>query len=395
MSTPPPLAPAGLDQSAVRRMNTAVVLRALADAGADATLQQLKATTGLSRRTLEVILDALVTAGWAQASAQVSGGGAGRPAKSFRFVPDHRVAAALRIDTHFVHAMIVDLAGTVLGRASEPLGDDYGAPERALDRLADALESARRASGIARDALAAGTLAAGGVIDAAEGTVVRLVNAPRWSGFPIARQLSERVGFACSVDNDANLAALAEHAVGGFSGNLAWLTHGQRSGAGFVIGGAVHRGRAGSAGELIESATLGLPRDAQPGLAMLTSPVATERESAMRLAARVRGGDSSALREAEVFVAELARIVDLLTWTIAPDVIVLGGGLETAADVIDPLLRAHLRAAGTPSARIAASALGADAMLLGAARDAIATVEQTLFASIVETPAAPVNGDLP
>ena len=50
----------GLDQSALRRVNTAAVLRALAAGEADATLQALIGKTGLSRRTIELILSELV-----------------------------------------------------------------------------------------------------------------------------------------------------------------------------------------------------------------------------------------------------------------------------------------------------------------------------------------------
>ena len=99
----------GLDQGRVRRMNTAVVLRALAAAG-EASLAELGRSTGLSRRTLQAILDELRRAGWALES-ETASGGAGRPAKSYTYVADHRVAVALRLDTHTAYAMIVDLHG--------------------------------------------------------------------------------------------------------------------------------------------------------------------------------------------------------------------------------------------------------------------------------------------
>lgn len=54
----------GMNQSAVRRVNTAVILRALAVSAGPTTMTALSGCTGLSRRTIELILDSLVEAGW-------------------------------------------------------------------------------------------------------------------------------------------------------------------------------------------------------------------------------------------------------------------------------------------------------------------------------------------
>jgi predicted NBD/HSP70 family sugar kinase len=385
---------AGLDQSAVRRMNTAVVLRALAAESEPVTLQRLGEMSGLSRRTIEVILDALVRAGWAAEAEHLADGGAGRPAKRFRHVRDRAAAAALRVDTHLAHAMIVDLGGQVLGRSTIRLGEDYFDPDRTVVVLAAALEEARTQSGLPADRILAAGLAAGGVIDTERGLVRRLVNAPKWTGFPLAERLSALLSMPCSIDNDANLAALAEVRAGvaADAGTLAWLVHGFRTGAGFVIDGAIHRGRQGAAGELIESRVLALDQSPLGGFGMLTSPVAEEHAGALRLAEAARHGEADAVRAADAFAAELAGIIDVLSWTIAPDLVVLGGGLETAADVIEPRVATCLERLGVPPVRTAATALGADAMLLGAAHSALAAVERAIFASIVDVPAASENG---
>lgn len=375
---------AGLDQGGVRRMNTAVVLRALAAIPEDATLQELSSATGLSRRTLEVILDALCRTGWAVASDAYSGG-AGRPAKRFRYVADHRVAAALRIDTHAAHAMIVDLRGRVLGRAVEPLGASYFEPHEAIERLAATFDRAREAAGVPHTAIAAGAIAAGGVIDTPRGCVTRLVNAPEWTGFPLAAALEARLGVPFTADNDANLAAFAEHRAGVATSHddIAWLIYGNRTGVGFLINGEVHHGHGGGAGEIIESRVLGLERDASNRVGMLTSPVAEERSGALALVEAARAGDPDALAEARRFAASLADVVDVLAWTVAPGLVVLGGGLETASDVLIPLVVDCLAALGDPAIELAATSLGADAVLIGAARTAVETISASVFASIV------------
>ena len=55
---------AGLDQSGIRRLNTSAALRELAVSAEAVTMTALAERTGLSRRTIELILDALVEAGW-------------------------------------------------------------------------------------------------------------------------------------------------------------------------------------------------------------------------------------------------------------------------------------------------------------------------------------------
>ena len=54
----------GMNQSAVRRVNTSVILRALAVSAGPMTLAELSERVGLSRRTIKVVLDSLVDTGW-------------------------------------------------------------------------------------------------------------------------------------------------------------------------------------------------------------------------------------------------------------------------------------------------------------------------------------------
>ncbi|MDF2990521.1 MAG: nagC 3 [Microbacterium sp.] len=385
MATTPDTPPVeGLDQARVRRMNTAVVLRALAASDDEVTLAELGRATGLSRRTLQAILGELSDAGWADESESISGG-AGRPAKSYRYVADHRVAVALRLDTHSAYAMIVDLRGHVLGRAQASLGADYFEPDRALEHLHRVTERAREDASLPSDVLSAGTIAAGGVIDARAGVVTRLINAPAWTGYPLARSATARLGFAVTADNDANLAAYAESRAGAATGrnDIAWLVHGNRTGAGFVLRGGIHHGHGGAAGELVESRVLGLQQSAGDGFALLSSPIAAERVPALELAVAARRGDETARAAARDFAAEIADLVDVLAWTIAPEVVVLGGGLEDAADVLIPLITDRLRDRGDPAVGIVPTALGADAVLAGAAHVALDAVSASVLETIV------------
>jgi len=373
----------GLDQTAVRRVNTAAVLRALAASEADATLQALIGKTGLSRRTVELILGELAAEGWAVETPSESSGGAGRPAKRFRFAAGHRLVAAARIDTHLAHGAVADLHGRVLGRASRPLGD-YGDPRHSVADAAAAVRAAADDAGVPLDRLRAGAVAAGGVIDA-DGVVRRLVSAPAWSGFALAGAFEAEFAVPWVADNDANLAALAEHRAGVARGrrHIAWLIHGHRAGVGFIINNEVHRGSAGAAGELVESRVLGLRRGQDHPIGMLTSPITADRDRAAQLVAEATGGDRAALALAEEFAATLADTIDVLAWTVAPELIVLGGGLETAADLLIPLVRQRASEVGVLEIDIKATAIGAGAPLIGAVRYALDRIDADLFGPVV------------
>ncbi|MFT4122640.1 MAG: ROK family transcriptional regulator [Microbacteriaceae bacterium] len=374
----------GLDQTAVRRVNTSVVLRALAGHDDEATLQTLAAHTALSRRTVELILAELVAEGWAREAASRSGV-AGRPARRFRFVAERSLVAGARIDTHLAHGVVADLHGRVLGRAERVLGDDYFAPERAVAHAAAAVRAAADDAGVPIERLGAGGIAAGGVIDPDAGVVRRLVNAPCWSGFGLGTALSAEFGIPWVADNDANLAALAEFRDGAARGrrHIAWLIHGQRSGAGFIVGGELHRGAGGAAGELIESRVLGLERDPEHLIGRLSSPLATDRERGMAAVRAALDGDPAACAAARELAVEIADVIDVIAWTIAPELVVLGGGLEAGAELLVPLVRERLSELGAPDVEFAASTVGADAPILGAVRLALDRIDAELYGPIV------------
>jgi predicted NBD/HSP70 family sugar kinase len=366
-------------------VNTAVVLRALAAISDDATLQSLVDATDLSRRTVELIVAELVSDGWGVEVAAESGGAAGRPARRFRFVADRQLVAGARIDTHLAHGVIADLHGRVLGRAERVLGDDYFDPNLATMHAAEAIRAAAANAGVAVDRLGAGGVAAGGVIDSDSGVVRRLVNAPRWAGFALGDALSREFGIPWVADNDANLAALAEFRDGAGRGrrHVAWLIHGQRTGAGFIVGGELHRGAGGAAGELIESRVLKLERSPDRMIGLLSSPLAAQRELGIAAVHAALGGDALASSAARELAAEIADVIDVIAWTIAPELVVLGGGLESGAELLIPLVRERLRELGAPDVELAPSTVGADAPLLGAVRFALDQIDAELYGTAV------------
>ncbi|GLP70796.1 transcriptional regulator [Streptomyces sp. TUS-ST3] len=370
----------GMNQSAVRRVNTAVILRALAVSAGPRKLSELSGQTALSRRTVEIVLDSLVEAGWVAELDRVPiSGSAGRPARRYELRAEHALLAAVRITTVDVSAVVADVRGRILGRAHRPLRS-YQDPRTTLDDAAELVLRALDDAGGSVDRLRAGAVAAGGAIDD-EGVVRRLVHTTRWEGVHLPEEFARRVPVPWFADNDANLGALAERwrGVADDHDNVVWAMLGNRTGLGILIRGAVHRGLDGAAGEIVEAPSMPAGSVEDRTVAALTSPLPAQRALALARFDAARAGDAAALAEVDEFVENIASILTTLSWTVAPSLIVLGGGLEGAADVLLPRVRAALRDARTPAVELRATALGHEAPLVGAVKLALDRMDTELF----------------
>lgn len=375
---------AGMNQSAVRRVNTSVILRALAVSAGPRKLTELAEQTGLSRRTIELILDSLVEAGWVAELDRVPNSGcAGRPARRYELRAEHALLAAVRVTTVDASAVVADVRGHILGRAHRPLRD-YKDPRTTLDDAAELVLEALDDAGGSVDRLRAGAIAGGGAIDD-EGVVRRLVHTTRWEGVHLPEELGRRVPVPWFADNDTNLGALAERwrGVAADHDNVVWAMLGNRTGLGILIRGAVHRGLDGAAGEIVEARSMPAGSVEDWPVAALTSPLPAQRALALARFEAARNGDTSSLAEVDEFVENIASILTTLSWTVAPSLIVLGGGLEDAADVLLPRVRDALRDARTPAVELRATALGQDAPLIGAVKLALDRMDTELFGPLV------------
>lgn len=374
----------GLDQSGIRRVNTAAALRALAVSAEAMTMTALAERTGLSRRTIELILVALVDAGWVAELDRVPlSGGAGRPPRRFELRAQHALLTAVRINTLEGAAVVSDVRGNILGRARRALRE-YHDPRSTLDDAADLVREALVDAGGTVDRLRAGAVASGGAIDA-DGVVRRLVFTEHWAGVDLPAELGSRIGIPWFADNDANLGALAERwrGVARDHDDVVWAQLGSRAGLGILIRGAVHRGFEGAAGEIVEAASMQAGTLDDHPIAWLTSPVPSERTFARERVQAARAGDPAALAEVDEFVEHIVSILTTLSWTIAPSLIVLSGGMEDAADVLLPRVRERMRAARNPDIELRATSLGPDGPLIGALKFALDRMDTQLFGPVV------------
>jgi glucokinase len=274
------------------------------------------------------------------------------------------------------------------------------------DALVDLLvREVNEAKAARPDATAVG-LGIPATIDHERGIAISAVNLPL-SDLPIRDLVSERVGLPVFVDNDANVAALAEQLYGAGRGadDMVLLTIGTGIGGGLILNGEVYRGATGAGAELghVVIDINGPPCQGNcPGrgcLEALASGTALGREGlaaaesdsdsvlAAMLAEGQRidgkavteaalGGDPTAIAVFDLIGTRLGSGLVTFANIFEPRMIVVGGGVMAAGDLLlDPARRVLRSRALRPMNEIpvVAAELGPDAGMIGAA--AMARIE--------------------
>ncbi|MEV4176508.1 ROK family transcriptional regulator [Nonomuraea sp. NPDC049709] len=359
----------GGDLSRLRQLNALAVIKVL-QGRSSLTLTEVAKRTGLSRASTEDVVRELLQKGWV-AEAGATAGGVGRPARRYRFRADAGRVLGVDIGGHKIRAVVADLDGDVQHSARVPVTPEMGRLERlaAVDRaVAECLEGAGLTGG---DVWASG-VGTTGLVDGA-GKVMLSEALPEWTGVDLAVHVRRLVPAPVLVENDSKLAALAEcwRGVARYAKDMVFLLAGLRTGAGLVIDGKLHKGFGNASGEIGALPVLGWIR-AQEHLSDANG-------EAGDVFAAARNGDKAALAAVRRYVKDLALGASALVLTLDPQMVVVGGGFSRSADVlIEPLRRELDRwCIRTPEVRM--SALGDEAVVLGAVRLALDDVEDRVL----------------
>ncbi|MEV0645426.1 ROK family protein [Phytomonospora sp. NPDC050363] len=204
---------------------------------------RLRELTGLSRPTVSDLLDRLGEAGLVRAVGEEGADRRGPNAKIYGLVAEHAHVAGVDVRHDAVTAVVADLTGKSVATARRAL-----APGAVLQKVVKqaAADAARRA-GVTLGGLHNLVIGAPGMVDPRTGDMAF----PGWPAVPLP-DLRELLGVPVVVENEVNLAAIAEHDAGTAQGHddfaLLWLDRG--IGGAVVIGGRLRRGASGAAGEL-------------------------------------------------------------------------------------------------------------------------------------------------
>jgi glucokinase len=293
-------------------------------------------------------------------------------------------------------------AGVDVGGSAVKLGvlarDGGDRSERSVPvRAGEPAQSILSAVASALRALAGGVPAAVGVglpglLDREAGCVPHSPNLPWLEGVPVARLLARELGLperAIRLENDANVAALGEQWLGAARGerNLLLLTLGTGIGGGLILSGElfVGEGLAGEVGHLcIDPQGPPCGCGSRGCLETLASASAARRRALERglpagapgdlelLAGRARAAAGPERELLHAVGHDLGRGLALVVSLLDVRTFVLGGGFSAALDVLEPGIRAALRAwcygERTEAVRLLPAALGPSAGWIGAAR---------------------------
>jgi predicted NBD/HSP70 family sugar kinase/biotin operon repressor len=369
----------------LRDANRRQVIQALRRHGV-ASRAQIARITGLSRTTVSSLVTDLQRSGLIveREGDEQQGAQVGRPPVLIALSPS--AGAAVGIDFGHSHIAIAvgDLAHTVLAERWHEVDVDHQAVE-GLDAAAELVDAALSEAGVERDDIIGIGMGLPGPISATHQTVGSTSILPGWVGVNGAREMERRLGVPVSVENDANLGALAEHVWGAGRGadDMAYIKASSGIGAGLVIGGRLHRGVGGTAGEIghghfreegeiCRCGNRGCLETVARADA-ITSSVAAGRGRPMTLSEVIdlaRDGDPPAQR----VIADAGRAIGIgvanLCNLLNPQRVVVGGELSAAGDVLLAPLQDSLNRYAIPTAAAAVEVvtgeLGKRAEVMGA-----------------------------
>src|SRR3954447_5321911 len=237
----------------LRETNRLRVVEALRLRGS-ASRSELVEITGLSRTTITSLLGDLQTRGLITADSTEAEGARprGRPPVLLRLAPSAGAALGVAFGHSHVHVAVADLSSTVLAERRQEFDVDASA-SAALDVAADLIDAVLAETGIGREQVIAAGMGIPGPIAVPGGRVGSSSILPGWEGLNPAEALAKRLGGVhVEALNDANLGALAESSLGAGKGisDLVYVKISSGIGAGLVLGGRLHCGISGNAGEI-------------------------------------------------------------------------------------------------------------------------------------------------
>jgi predicted NBD/HSP70 family sugar kinase len=353
---------------------------------------QLVAATGLSKPTIGLALGGLEKAGLLRHVGHRVGQ-VGRAPRLYEIRPEAGAVLAVDVGASWIRLAVADLTGQILTRHDERVRD-RAAPELTA-QIGELAESVPAAAGLRLAEITHTVLGIPGVHEPESGRIGSAPNLPGWDRPGSVDGLRARLGERFSIDNDVNLAAVAEQAYGAGARvpDFVLVSIGTGIGMGIVIGGRLYRGTHGRAGEIsylplgdpgpstADTRAHGLLETAAsaPGIVAQARRAGLAADTAAEVFAAARDGDAAALTAVRAEAGHLARALAAITAVLDPGLIVLAGGVGgNAGLLLDPVRERIGELLDVPPPPIEISALGRDNVVLGAlaagldrARDAV------------------------
>ncbi|MCR6493648.1 ROK family transcriptional regulator [Cellulomonas sp. P24] len=236
-------------QSWLRERNERTALSLLLEHG-ELTRNRLSELSGLSKVTASHIVGNLESTGLIEVAGSVPGG-RGPSAASYAIRPTSVLGVAIDIDEKAMRSTVVDAYGREHPVAE--LARSRASRDRsAVSDVTESIAAACAASGVEESAVSVVCIGIPGAVDPRTDQLRFVGDLPGWPRRGIRRHLEDALGREVVIENDANLAAIAERKQGAgtdvSSFALVWMGHGL--GLSVDLDGHVHRGVSGGAGEI-------------------------------------------------------------------------------------------------------------------------------------------------
>lgn len=310
----------------------------------------------------------------------------------------HRPVLGIDLGGTAIKIGVVAHSGAILGRGYRDTEATRGV-DGVIANMALAAREAMASAGITTDHLAGVGIGCPGLCDVPAGRVITAVNLG-WHNVPVTRLLQAELAIPALLDNDANCAALGEQWCGAASGSrhMLMLTVGTGVGGALILDGRIYHGLgwAGEFGhihiapdgprcncgqigclETVSSATAiaaaagrAIESGRAPGMAALAA-AGNGRIDARLVITAARGDDPVAVEILRRAGSYLGDVTAGLVGALNPELVVVGGGVSGAGDLLLEPMRESIRQKAMPGpgsvVRVVGAQLGNDAGLIGAA----------------------------
>ncbi|MEV7677579.1 ROK family transcriptional regulator [Streptomyces sp. NPDC088341] len=359
--------------------------------------------TGLSKPTASQLLARLEAAGLVVATGTTEGR-PGPNAQLYAVNARAAFAAGLDVNPQRIRAAVADITGTTVGEFELPTPGRRAVS--VVRQVTDALEGAVKAAGLTRGDIHRTVIGTPGAFDPSTGRLRYASHLPGWHSATLLDELAAVLPMPVEYENDVNLAAVAEQRLGAARGHedfvLLWNEDGL--GAALVIGGRLHRGFTGGAGEVGFLPVPGTPLVRQvvransggfqelagaqsvPRLAKslgIETPEQPYAEVAAGLLARAAAGHEQDERLAgllRLFAQRLATGLASVTAVLDPELIVLAGGLTAAGgEPLRALVQAELAELAASRPRLLIGEVHRHPVLRGALESALSATRDEVF----------------
>ena len=294
---------------------------------------------------------------------------------------------------------VIDNSLKIIAEKSIPTCTTIPFPEQ-VERIAECVLSAAADAGLARDCIASVGVGIPGIANMATGEIIKCTNMG-WFHVPFREEFRKHLDAPLFIDNDANVAALAESVAGTSAGTSSsvFITIGTGIGSGIIIDGKIWKGFHGIGGEighvildlggvlctcgnhgclerycsataLIRMAREAIARDPNTMMIKMVSDDLTKIEARTVIDA-AKENDPIASEVYSHYIDCLSQAIGSIVNLIDPEVIVLGGGVSKAGSfLLDPIrkeFRKYVLFNDQPLPEIRLAVLGSEAGIIGAA----------------------------